>query len=83
MEYDKDKVHDTISEPYNWGFNYPWEIIRTLFSLWDRSGGDPNLLVALWGLFEYDLAFLEDMTLCYQLLDFQRKRRDIEEIFGI
>jgi len=54
-----------------------------MFSLWDRDGRKPELLVQLWELFNYDLAFFEDITLCCRLLDFQRKRKEIEEVFGV
>lgn len=54
-----------------------------MFGLWDRAGRDPTLLVTLWSLFEYDMAFIEDITTCCALLEFQRKRADIEDIFGV
>ncbi len=54
-----------------------------MFGLWDRSGRDPALLVELWKLFQYDLAFIDDITLCCQLLEFQRKRKNIAEVFGV
>ena len=54
-----------------------------MFGLWDRSGRDPHMLVTLWATFHYDMDFLDDITLCCQLLDFQRKTQEVSEVYGL
>jgi len=58
-------------------------VVKTFFSLWDRAGRDPHLLIAMLELFNYDLDFLSDITTCCELLEFQRTRRDIADVFGV
>lgn len=57
--------------------------MRTFFSLWDRAGRDPHLLVAMLELFHFDPDFLDDISTCCALLEFQRKRKEITEVFGV
>jgi len=51
--------------------------------LWDRAGRDPHLLVAMLELFHFDPDFLDDISTCCALLEFQRKRKEITEVFGV
>lgn len=71
----------TVKEPDNWWFHYPWEIVRVLFSLWDANERSPEMLMSFWALFNHDLCFIDDIVLCCNLLEFQRKRKVLEETF--
>ena len=52
------------------------------FEMWDRLGRDPVMLMQILGLFGYDDAFMADILTCCDLLDFQRRHRTLQDIFG-
>jgi len=56
--------------------------VLPLFKFWYLSGRDAGVLVKLWGVFNYDMALLNDFGACLEYLRWLERFKNVREAFG-
>lgn len=58
-------------------------MVRHWFTLWDRTGQSASVLLGILAIFNYDDLLLSDFARCLEFLDYLKRWRAAQDIFGL